>query len=79
MKSSKKCRHILLLSLAAIIHISVFAQHIDGLQQKATTFYSKRQYDSALITYQQLYKSIAPQKPLLKKRIFSFFMPDVWN
>ncbi len=63
----------MLLSLAAIIHISVFAQYTDGLQQKATTFYTKRQYDSALIVYQQLYQSIAPQKASVEKANILFF------
>lgn len=73
MKSSKKCRQILLLSLATLIHICVFAQNTDFLQQKANTFYSKRQYDSALTVYQQLHLSVASQKLSAEKGDIQFY------
>ncbi len=73
MKSSRKCRHAFLLSFATIIYINVSAQQTVDLQQKATTFYTKRQYDSALIVYQQLYQSIASQKASVEKANIQFF------
>lgn len=56
-----------------MIHICVYAQDTHELQQKATTFYAKRQYDSALIAYQQLYTFIAPKKVSVEKGNTQFF------